>query len=594
MKTMGANIRFGGGPARYLAASTAALIGTASAQTPPAGAPAAGTTYTVQAGDTCVSVAARAYGSRARVDLLHRANPSLGPVPHHLKPGTVLRLPNPTGDASAADARLERVHNTVRIETPVERVGRPNEPLYRGNRVATDVSSGADVTFLDESQLRLGERTLIVILGDSKSRVRDVPVATRLVTGGLTAKLAELRSHQLVTDSADALVRGTARVHVDRQKRTTLSALKRSSRLTAEKKTVDVPEGYGSYVEQGKPPTEPRVLPAPPTWRREWPALVLVRQGDAPRVELDLASGQASVRGFRVQLAADEGFRTLLWDFERPATPASSVSQPLRTGRLYARAASVDDAFTGDYGPPIQTTLATYTLGPDGETVLVDDPAVHCVRSTTAREVRCALDGDAHPVIVPLPPAVSRVQPQPSPHEPAPTRARGRGRELEVGLSGGVASAWKLQNPGVRVEATVGYGIPLGPGRAVLGIAVAGEDYPRANRGDTFRDGLRVIRAATSHVDMALGLPLSYRFDWLDAHVSPTVQVQPELILQHVTFGSESFEAAMVALRGSAGVQVRFGKWAGNAEGGYRYSSTPRTGAPFRGPMFILGVRRFF
>ena len=58
--------------------------------------------YTVKKGDTCAAIAQRQWGDARRVDLIHDNNPTMGPAPHNLKEGTVLKIPRvipqaPTG-----------------------------------------------------------------------------------------------------------------------------------------------------------------------------------------------------------------------------------------------------------------------------------------------------------------------------------------------------------------------------------------------------------------------------------------------------------------------------------------------------------------
>ena len=75
------------------------------------------TEYRVREGDTCGSIARRFYGSSQRYDLIHRANPALGPMPHNLEPGTVLRLPRVEG-AGGADATVTAVRRQVASQAP--------------------------------------------------------------------------------------------------------------------------------------------------------------------------------------------------------------------------------------------------------------------------------------------------------------------------------------------------------------------------------------------------------------------------------------------------------------------------------------------
>jgi Tfp pilus assembly protein FimV len=153
--------------------------------------------YTVKKGDNCTSIAGAFYGDVHRVDLVHQLNPTLGPPPHYLRVGQVLHLPpKPTPEAEGPDATLTRVRNNVEVLAPEARRGKPNDPLFQGNRVGTKEASAADVTFRDETQVRLGENTLVVILGDNRSRTLATPrpTAALFVETGLRA-MAIAREH---------------------------------------------------------------------------------------------------------------------------------------------------------------------------------------------------------------------------------------------------------------------------------------------------------------------------------------------------------------------------------------------------------------
>ena len=138
-------------PTLSLSVASVALAATAHADTTP---------YTVQPGDTCDGVAAKVLGDKSKYPLIHEANPELGPAPHHLVAGSILRIPTP-----GVDAKVTHVHQDVEAETPAPHKARQDEPLQRGHRVSTQADSTAEVTFTDTTRLQLGEHTLIVILG---------------------------------------------------------------------------------------------------------------------------------------------------------------------------------------------------------------------------------------------------------------------------------------------------------------------------------------------------------------------------------------------------------------------------------------------
>jgi LysM repeat protein len=378
-------------------------------------ADAAPTIYTVKAGDSCTSIARSFFGDARRVDLLHDANPQLGPQPHKLKPGTELTLPPKVVDApKGPDARLAFVRNKVEVFAPTEKPGQANDPLYRGNRVSTLDASSANVLFRDETELRLGEDTLIVILGDQNASASRVPGDTTLVTGNLRAQLGALagRTPRAIATPAGSvnLGAGEAKIHIDDKKTTRLAVYKGTSSLTAQQKKIEVREGMGSKAEPGKPPTAPRPLPGAPTWRSVPDAILFTKAagGDA-----DLSAGYEAGEGvvaahFHVQLARDAAFNDLAFDTRVEATIDKLEVQALKPGAYFARVSAIDnDDFEGPFARPLAFTvarLARRETAPHETEVLVEEAPLVCgldnaprtrnpikIDRRTAHVIRCSL-----------------------------------------------------------------------------------------------------------------------------------------------------------------------------------------------------------
>ncbi len=85
--------------------------------------------YTVQKGDTCAKLALRVYKDPRGVELIHTANPGLGPLPHNLVPGTVLLFP-PKADKEGPDARLTAFRNQVIVQVPDSRPAKKEDALF--------------------------------------------------------------------------------------------------------------------------------------------------------------------------------------------------------------------------------------------------------------------------------------------------------------------------------------------------------------------------------------------------------------------------------------------------------------------------------
>ena len=248
--------------------------------------------YVVKDGDTCQAIARKIYGDSKHLKLLH-ANNKLGPLPHKLKAGMILKVPAsaepepapttsspttsppttspPTTPAPAPppaapptpgpDALLTFLRNEVDAYTPEQHPGQRDEPLHRGHRVNTHAASSAEITFADTSRIQLGEESLIVILGNTRTRARTSgkPEDTTLVTGSLRAHLGGLagkpRPLAVATPTAEvALEPGETQLDVDAEQSTRLAVHRGSARLRARDKTVNVPEQHGSKAAKALSP----------------------------------------------------------------------------------------------------------------------------------------------------------------------------------------------------------------------------------------------------------------------------------------------------------------------------------------------------
>ncbi|HSO39557.1 MAG TPA: FecR domain-containing protein, partial [Labilithrix sp.] len=354
------------------------------------------TEYTVKNGDTCPSIAAAFFGDVKRVDLVHVLNPQLGPVPHHLKEGQILLLPpKPTPEVAGPDAKLTRVRNAVEVRAPDPRVGKVDDPLYRGNRVGTKDASAADLTFRDETQVRLGENTLVVIFGDTNaSAARANAAETTLVTGSLRARLSEIAGRKTdkprVETASGAVVMkaGEAQVSVDHQQATRLAVYQGGSTVTAQRRTVPVDDGFGSKAEMGKVPTPPRPLPAAPVWSALPSALVLT-DADTGDVTGSYAPGQGPgdpAAEWHVQLARDVDFADVVVDVHVPLATVALAAQKVPPGSYAVRVSAIDaDAFEGKWG-----AVATFAVS---RVVLDPLPARRTRVSTPDKALACVVDG---------------------------------------------------------------------------------------------------------------------------------------------------------------------------------------------------------
>lgn len=386
----------------------------------PRARPPAMTNYRVAQGDTCASIAQRVYRDVRRTHLIHENNPSLGRPPHRLRPGMTLRLPRAAPRRTEPDAILTETRNVVEIGAPAARRARGLDPLFRGTTVSTGSSSTAEVTFADETQLRMSEQTTVVILGESNTRVRRLARAgdTTLVRGTLRAFLDDLsapptpaaaaaparppprrraparRARPLAIRTARGRVvlsSGEAGLSAGEGGAVTLSVYRGQSRIQSGRRSMLVREGFAVRAEEGRPMTQHR-LPLAPTWRDAPPPLRF-STGEDGRFEATWSPGVPSggaeppaVREWHVQVARDPSFLTLQVDTHLDPADTRVVVPGLRAGTYYARVSAVDaERFEGPFAPVAAVRVVTPRLLPT--------PVAYRSLVGLGEGLRCGLDG---------------------------------------------------------------------------------------------------------------------------------------------------------------------------------------------------------
>ncbi len=384
--------------------------------------------YTVRAGDTCPSIARTVYGDPGRIDLVHLHN-RLGALPHRLRAGTILQLPRSAGPTRVvADANITHVQNQVQAFTPQGHSAQRNEPLGRGHRVSTETSSSAEVTFSNESQIQLGERSLVVVLGGLSGEVhRGSAADTFLQRGSLLGNLAALTGHPAAPVATAATVAaaappavfsvqtpaarvalspGRARLDVDANRRTTVAVYHGHSRVTAAGRSVDVSEGFGNRTDMGRRPGPPTALPPAPIWRAPAQVLVMIDEGTASLTGTFAAGngrGAAPV-AWHVELARDESFNDHLVDRRVPAAVTTLGVENAVVGRYYARVSAIDaDGLEGSPSAVHVTRVARLSLraGREGERASISVEA----------GLFCSVDDGAFALVTPASDSQERLLP---------------------------------------------------------------------------------------------------------------------------------------------------------------------------------------
>jgi hypothetical protein len=323
--------------------------------------------YVVQPGDTCLGIAIRVLGDRAAYELIHRHNPGMGPTPHNLVPGTVLRLPRPRprdpGQATA-DAHLTEKRGPVAVQQPAaamwQRAMR-GMALFRQWRVRSQQRASAEVTFRDGSSIQMRENTLVIIYGPSSRPTLQRVVTTSLESGTLRTRLHELdRATTLVVETPSAESRvldGSALLSVDQRGTSRVAnhqgaAVRVRSRQNGRPRgrTVQVSEGMGSQVAPGREPSPPRKLPDPPAWEPG----ERIFAGEAGRGGQVRGAWQpvATAVRYRVEIAADAAGAQIVASVEVPAETTRLEAHGLPPGTYHVSVAAIDrDGFEGKPSP---------------------------------------------------------------------------------------------------------------------------------------------------------------------------------------------------------------------------------------------------
>jgi len=223
------------------------------------------------------------------------------------------------------------------------------QPLYRLDEVATAERASAELTFKDQSVLRLREKSMAIVLGDEATRRGGGKGTVELVRGEGHLSLAELRSTALTVDTPAATVAARSRalvIDVDPSQMSRVSVHQGSAQVAAAGATVKVRQGEGTRVARGQVPEPPQPLPAAPEWMGSAEVARAARPGGL-EVGLQVKPVPGAAR-YRLEVAADQAFNVLLQvhDAEGPEARVTGLGP----GTYHVRASARDAR--GLLGPP--------------------------------------------------------------------------------------------------------------------------------------------------------------------------------------------------------------------------------------------------
>jgi hypothetical protein len=219
-----------------------------------------------------------------------------------------------------------------------------NQDLYHLYRVLTRKKSNANVTFQDLSKINLGPQSLMIIYSLLE---RGLPLPRKqnvnLLTGGLRTKLNKLKG-RLHVETPSCLVSSHSveiLLGIDKKKMSALSVFDGKSEVKAQGKKVEVPGGFGTTVEMGKPPDPPEPLPKAPQLIKPIESETnLPGKPDTSNVSIQFQWGRGDIEDkYHLQVAGDPQFEKILEDL----TPGDNKAVlSLGIGTYYWRVAVIN------------------------------------------------------------------------------------------------------------------------------------------------------------------------------------------------------------------------------------------------------------
>lgn len=225
-------------------------------------------TYATKPGDTLIHIAKRFLVNEGDWQSLKSLNKIADP--RFIRDGTVIRIP------LAAMKTVETEGSIVRVEGPAESNGaklmagskfKVGQDIKTGENgfVTVKLADGSSLVVQSLSQVRLENSRLISAAGLPQTRIA---LAAGRVEADVSKSTTGSRQFEIRTPTSNMGVRGTKfRVSSDPQARISTGEVLEGTVNVAELQASgsrDVVAGFGTVVEQGKPPADPVKLLAPP------------------------------------------------------------------------------------------------------------------------------------------------------------------------------------------------------------------------------------------------------------------------------------------------------------------------------------------
>ena len=375
------------------------------------------TDYVVKDGDSCLSIAIHQLGNRAELSTLHRLNPQLGPLPHHLVAGQILHLPMVVAPAASnePDAKLTRSRGSVEVRKPTESAwdaAKRGMDLYRAWRVGSREQASAELTFHDDSRLFMRENTVVIVYGPTEHFDRTLGADAELERGTLEGRLAELRGGKPVvvrTPSSEATLGvGTSLIAVADSGDSIignhggadlfLRAVDKLRHPVGGK--VVVKNGMGSRVRVGKAPEKPRPLPLAPEWTSASGRFIAL-----PGVTTVVTGGWSAVaKAATYRISVVNSTDDEVASVQVPANASSFEFRDLPVGAYRASISVIDgDGFESKRSVPWPFEIVAVAITPPGATGAMVAPSTNAAVASLPQGtdiaspsgLRCALGDGA-------------------------------------------------------------------------------------------------------------------------------------------------------------------------------------------------------
>jgi len=228
--------------------------------------------YTVRPGDNLTELSKKYLLDQAHLIKLQQLNNITKPA--SLSPGTVIRFPiewlkiQPSS-ALVVDGRGDVT--IVRSSSTNINANATDVRLYVGDRISTGAKSSAMLIFADKSRLLLQSNSELImdklsVFGDGSMADTRLRLPAGRVDAHIIPRSRNRSRYEITTPAAVAAVRGTEfRVSAEKAKPIARSeVLKGLVAVGNNGISNNIPAGFGSVSEAGKPPQKPKkLLPAP-------------------------------------------------------------------------------------------------------------------------------------------------------------------------------------------------------------------------------------------------------------------------------------------------------------------------------------------